>query len=47
MNELEIVGDCEEEKSGTKVTFLRTTLFLRRRSLTLMCSREGCGRWLS
>ena len=22
MNELEIVGDCEEEKSGTKVTFL-------------------------
>ena len=47
MNELEIVGDCEEEKSGTKVTFLPDDTIFEETVFDLMCSREGCGRWPS
>lgn len=36
MEKLTVIGDCEEGKTGTKVTFLPDDTILRQRSLILM-----------
>ena len=43
---LKVVGECEADKTGTKVTFFRIRRFLRRRFLTMIRSKQGFGRRL-
>ena len=42
---LKVIGECDPEKTGTKLHFSRMRKFLRRPYLITMCSNSVSARW--